>query len=91
MVQKFSKKNSQIRWTSAEDQPRNFSAVVEAISHIYVCFSLCQDLNNLPGAARKKKDSGEDGVQGNLQKDTKIIARRGEKGFLHIKVIFHSN
>lgn len=64
--------------------------MVEATSHIYVSFSLCQDLNNIPGAARKKKDSGEDGVQGSLWEDAKIIARRGEKRFLHTKVIFHS-
>lgn len=82
-----------MRRTCGEGQPCNpeqSECVVVAVWHSYVFFSLCQDLNNLPWGARMKENSGEDGDQGRLQEDTNMIGRRGEKNFLHAKVIFHS-
>lgn len=95
----FSKENSQVRWTRGEGQPCNPEQqlaslqsvhVVVATWHSDVFFSVCQGLNNLPWGARTKENSGEDGDQGSLQEDTNVIARRGEKNFLHAKVTFHS-
>lgn len=85
-----------MRWTRGEGQtcdPEQQLASVQrehmvvAIWHSYIFSCLCQDLNNLPWGAGMKENSREDGDQGSLQEDTNMIARKGEKNFLHAKVI----